>query len=114
MPPLDDEMGEDPPESEEEVVPQTPVPEFIPLAPAVGMRPPPPSAVVSDPNGTRPEGQAEAQIEPGQGAPQAPEHTEEAGPPAPSLGPPGPATPISMLTPADTAMEVDEAVETSG
>ena len=31
VPPLDDEMGEDPPDEEEEVVPPTPIPDLIPL-----------------------------------------------------------------------------------
>ena len=44
-----------------------------------------------------------------------PERTEEAGLPAPSLGLPGPVTPVEMLTPAaaHTNMDVDESAEPS-
>ena len=47
--------------------------------------------------------------------PPTPEGTEQAGLPAPSLGPPGPMTPLGMLAPAamPSEMEVEEAVEPS-
>ena len=55
VPALADEMGEDQLDDvEEDVVPQTPIPDFVPLQSRGGMAPP--SAVVSDADGARPEG----------------------------------------------------------
>ena len=88
IPAIDDEMGEGPPDEADESVPATPVPDLIPVQsaqPAVGMRPPPPSAVVSDPDGARPVAAANVGGETMQVPPQ-PEGIEQAGPPVPSLG----------------------------
>ena len=115
VPPLDDEMGEEPLDDvEEETVPPTPIPDFVPLQPAVGMRPPPASAVVSDPDGARPVESVAATPNVELHA-QVPEATEEAGHPAPSLGLPGPATPLEMLRPAveTVGMEVEDTTEPS-
>ena len=115
VPPLDDEMGEEPLDDvEEETVPPTPIPDFVPLQPTVGMRPPPASAVVSDPDGARPVESVAATPNVELHA-QVPEATEEAGHPAPSLGLPGPATPLEMLRPAveTVGMEVEDTTEPS-
>ena len=76
------------------------------------MRPPPSSAVVSDPDGSRP---VESVAMPSNVELQAqvPEATEKAGHPAPSLGPPGPATPLEMFRPAveTVGMEVEETTD---
>ena len=111
---LDDEMGEDPPDDADEPVPSTPIPDLIPVQPAVGMRPPPPTAVVSDPDGARPVAAAGGANETSNETP-TPEGTEQAGLPAPSLGPPGPMTPLGMLAPAamPSDMEVEEPAEPS-
>ena len=111
---LDDEMGEDPPDDADEPVPATPIPDLIPVQPAVGMRPPPPTAVVSDPDGGRPVAAAGGANETSNETP-TPEGTEQAGLPAPSLGPPGPMTPLGMLAPAamPSDMDVEEPTEPS-
>jgi hypothetical protein len=111
---LDDEMGEDPPDDADEPVPTTPIPDLIPVQPAVGMRPPPPTAVVSDPDGARPVAAAGGANETSNETP-TPEGTEQAGLPAPSLGPPGPMTPLGMLAPAamPSDMDVEEPTEPS-
>ena len=86
----------------------------MPLQPAVGMRPPPASAVVSDPKGGRPT-ESVAAIPNVELHAQVPEATEEAGHPAPSLGLPGPATPLEMLRPAveTVGMEAEGTTEPS-
>ena len=103
---LDDEMGEDPPDDADEPVPATPIPDLIPVQLAVGMRPPPPTAVVSDPDGARPVAAAGGANETLNETP-TPEGTEQAGLPAPSLGPPGPMTPLGMLAPAAMPSDMD-------
>lgn len=108
---LDDEMGEDPLEDvEEDVVPQTPTPDFVPLQLRGGMRPPPPSAVVSDADGSRPEGSVQELLSVEHQA-QGPERAEE----SPSLGFSGPMTPMEMLIPAaeHVNMDVEESAEPS-
>jgi hypothetical protein len=76
------------------------------------MRPPPASAVVSDPDGARPV-ESVARTPNVELHVQVPEATEEAGHPAPSL--PGPATPLEMLRPAveTVGMEVEDTTEPS-
>ena len=95
-------------------MPQTPIPDFVPLQSRGGMRPPPPSAVVSDADGARPEGPVQ-ELRSDMHQSEEPERTEEAGLPVPSLGLPGPVTPVEMLTPAaaHTNMDVDESAEPS-
>jgi len=61
---------------------------------------------VSDPNGARPVAAAEVGGEIAQ-RPPAPEGTEQAGLPAPSLGPPGPMTPVGLLAPAVLPSDMD-------
>ena len=95
-------------------MPATPIPDLIPVQPAVGMRPPPPTAVVSDPDGARPVTAAGGSNETSNETP-TPEGTEQAGLPAPSLGLLGPVTPLGMLAPAamPSDMDVEEPAEPS-
>ena len=77
------------------------------VEPVVRNRPPPETAVVSDPNGVRAEDSGMAQQD------AVVEGAEQAGPPVPSLGIPGPATPgmdeFQEVSAAE--MDMDETVE---
>ena len=109
VPPIDDEMAEDPPD--EPLLPSV-VAELVPLTPQpvppVTRRPPPATAVVSDPNGAgfetsddvQPHISEQQQFAQAQGA-------EQAGLPVPSLEPPGPTTPGLEDVPVGEAAETD-------
>ena len=110
VPGIDDEMAEDPPD---EPLPASVIQELVPMTPIEAVepvsrnRPPPETAVVSDPNGVRVEDPGAVQQD------AVVEDAEQAGPPVPSLGIPGPTTPgmEESLDVTAAEMDMDETVE---